>query len=317
MKAFKAKNACRTITVAFIAVLISTMLIASEATAAMAMQTVFINPDGSINPDSVPIQRSGNTYVFTGDLYACLVVNKSDVVIDGAGYTLHGALDATQGDLWVGQGPNPEINETVPYTIGIDTASESITGLTISNLNIRDFSIGMYIWTTNNTVSGNAVVDNIVGVLLSGSNNDIIGNYIADNEMGIFFGTNQPGDIPLNLTVSRNSFNSNTEHLSGCVCKEYNMSEDVHTWDNGKEGNYWCDYNGTDADGNGIGDTPYVIDVLNQDRYPLMQSCAEPPTAKANEPAAKASTEIIIAVVAITVIAIVAVVAVRKRKKKA
>jgi parallel beta-helix repeat protein len=310
----KVKIERRKFAVAVIAVLVLTMFLVGAVTSEMTMQTVFINSDGSVDSASVSIQRSGDTYFFTGDVYACLIVNKSNVVIDGAGYTLWGALDETQGDLWIGQGPNPEIsNETaVPYTIGIDTASGSVTGLTIKNLNIRDFSIGMYIWTINNTITGNAVMGNNVGVLLSGSENDVVGNYIANNEMGMFFGTNEPGNIPLNLTVSHNAFYNNTNHLSGCVCKEYNMTEDVHTWDNGKEGNYWCDYNGTDADYDGIGDTPYVIDVLNQDRYPLMQSHATPPTV-----AAKVPVEIIIAAAAVTAIAIVAVVAVRKRKKRA
>ena len=291
----------------------STASLADKVAPALAMQTVFINSDGSIDPASVPIQRIEDTYIFTGDIYACLIVNRSDIVIDGAGYTIRGALEGTQGDLWIGQGPNPEItNETtVPYTIGIDTASGSITGVTIKNLNIKDFSIGMYIWTVNNAIIGNAVLGNIVGVLLSGSNNSVVENYIANNEVGMFFGTNQPGDIPLYLTVSHNSFNNNTNHLNGCVCKEYNMTEETHTWDNGKEGNYWCDYNGTDSDGDGIGDTPYEIDVLNQDRYPLMQSYATPPSNRAEAP-----IQILITAVAVSAIVIVVTVAFWKRRNK-
>jgi len=50
------------------------------------------------------------------------------------------------------------------------------------------------------------------------------------------------------------------------------LSDSSSTWndDYPSGGNYWSNYNGTDSDGNGIGDTPYIIDENNQDNYPLM-----------------------------------------------
>jgi parallel beta-helix repeat protein len=241
-------------------------------------------------------------------------VQKSGVTLDGAGYSLIGPLTLAErkSEPVLGTGPNTTLP---PYIIGLD-CDKTVNNLTIRNLNVKDFNIGVYIRTTNNTLIESAVSGNTVGVLLSGSANKIIRNYIFDNEEGLFFGFEQvngsAANIPSDIDISENSFINNTYQLSGCVCKVYNFSEALHSWDNGNKGNYWSDYNGTDSNRDGIGDTYYRIDILNQDRYPLIQSTAQPPV-----PAAKVPVEAIVLGVSVAVVVAVAVLAYRQRRQKA
>ena len=280
------------------------------------LQTIFIQPDGTLSPATSAIQRNGDTYTFTSNLYAAIDIFKSNIVLDGAGYTLSGPYNGTASDVFViGQGPNqlPQ-GQQVQYVIGVDLANSKINGVTIENLNIENFSIGTYLWTENDTVKGNSLSDNIVGVLLSGSNNTLERNYIANNTQGLFFGFNTPGNIPGDLIVSENSFVHNSVQFSGCQCKPYNLSETPHDWDNGKTGNYWSNYNGTDANHDGIGDTPYIIDPVDKDRYPLMESPAQPPVPA--QQASKIPVDAIVLGVSAVVVAAALVFGVWKRKKR-
>jgi parallel beta-helix repeat protein len=289
-------------------------MLTSTAASAVSTTTIFIQPDGTVNPSNVPIQRNGDIYTFTANVYDPILVQKSNVTLDGAGYSLIGPLTLAErkSEPVLGTGPNTTLP---PYIIGLD-CDKTVNGLTIRNLNVKDFNIGVYIRTTNNTLIENAVSGNTVGVLLSGSANKITRNYIFDNEEGLFFGFEQvngsSANIPSDIDISENSFINNTYQLSGCVCKVYNFSEALHSWDNGNKGNYWSDYNGTDANSDGIGDTYYRIDILNQDRYPLIQSTAQPPV-----PAAKVPIEAIVLGVSVAVVVVVAVVAYRQRRQKA
>jgi len=121
---------------------------------------------------------------------------------------------------------------------------------------------------SNNTITRNNVKNNTVrGIVLyeGSSHSTVTGNSIRNNVCGVFFDTNTMDNI-----LYHNNFINNTEHVSS----PYR----VHTWDNGypSGGNYWNDYTGVDTNGDGIGDTPYVINSGNQDRYPLMSPWAPP-----------------------------------------
>lgn len=296
----------------FVASLVSSAFLIERAAGQASPQVIRIRSDGTVDPSTAPIQRDGNNYLFTGDIYARgISVEKAGIIIDGGGHTLMGPYNGTQS-LWIiGEGPDqPLTNDTELWSIGIDAATGSASDFTVRNLNIKNFSIGMYLWTAGNTAVGNAISEGIVGIMLSGANTTITGNYIANNKNGVFFGSNQPGNIPANVSISENRFVENLRQLSGCVCIDYNITEPKHYWDNGRAGNFWSDYNGTDLNGDGIGDSPYVIDPLNLDRFPLVTSSVTPPQVSVDIHVEIAAAVVIIAVVGIGLILL------RRRKKK-
>jgi parallel beta-helix repeat protein len=131
-----------------------------------------------------------------------------------------------------------------------------VTGNNIS----QNKAVGMS-FLSNNLVMGNYVSKNQIGIqAYYGNGNTVTANSIVENEgVGIRF----QGHVE-NNTIYHNNFNNKVQFYS----KDSTAS---NAWDNNNEGNYWSNYNGRDADGDGIGDTPYVIDEKNQDNYPLMK----------------------------------------------
>jgi parallel beta-helix repeat protein len=121
-----------------------------------------------------------------------------------------------------------------------------------------------FICSNNNKISDNTITENIGNGLYfyRSNNNTIIGNN---------FKLNKCADIHL-----RNSSNNNTIYHNNFLNKYRNAYDNsINIWDNGypSGGNYWDDYTGEDSDGDGIGDTPYLIPGGNsKDRYPLMDS---------------------------------------------
>jgi len=178
---------------------------------------IYIRADGSVDPSTAPILRSGDIYTLTDLIYTSalngIVIERDDMVLDGAGYTLEGTGDNT-GILFYGR-----------------------NNLTIKNLDIRTLSCGIYLTdSTNIVIQANNVTNCQVGIWLVRCTNLAYHNNFVDN----------------NVQVS--------------------TLDSVSEWDEGypSGGNYWNDYDGVDVDGDGIGDSPYVIDADSRDNYPLM-----------------------------------------------
>ena len=120
---------------------------------------------------------------------------------------------------------------------------------------------GISFWiVTSSIISGNYITDNQIGILVgAGSNyNLIVGNAIINNEKGIHFYESS------NSTLYHNSFENNSIQIFD------RDSTSENTWENKGEGNYWSNYNGTDTNSDGIGDTPHVLDANNKDNFPFI-----------------------------------------------
>jgi parallel beta-helix repeat protein len=146
---------------------------------------------------------------------------------------------------------------------------------TITDNNVSNNGDGIYLLSgNNNTITGNNVSNNNYGIyLLSGNNNTITGNNVSNNNYGIYLW------VSSNNSIYLNNFINNTDNVDSLYSSNiWNSPEEItYTYDGSTYesyvGNYWDDYEGTDADGDGIGDTSYSIDSDSDesDDYPLMK----------------------------------------------
>jgi parallel beta-helix repeat protein len=263
---------------------------------AAASGDIYIRADGSIDPPGTPIQGNANLYTFTDNIYGNIIVQRDNIIVDGAGRTLQGTGVET----------------------GIDLSSR--TNVTIQNMVIKTFDDALYLSSSNQiTISGTDIADSTDGIRVSdSSDNSIYENNITGNSYeGIYI------LVSSNNTISENSITANTGDgvfvwgSSSNTIFENNISNNwwgitsyystnnnifhnnfinnpsqayiessVDIWDEGypSGGNYWNDYSGTDhrcgpsqdhSGSDGIGDTPYTINN-NKDNYPLMNPWIPP-----------------------------------------
>jgi parallel beta-helix repeat protein len=256
-----------------------------------ASGTIYIRANGSIDPSTAPIQRNVDVYTFTDDIKGSIIVEKDNIVLDGAGHTLQGTGVETGIDLSLRTNvtiKNIEI-KTFDYAVYLSSSHH----VTILGTNIADSSDGIWISdSSSNSISGNNITANVLeGIfILASSDNSISGNNITANTFdGVYLSSSS------NNTISGNNIANNgwgvTSYYSSdnrifhnnfiSNFEQADSESSIDVWDNAypSGGNYWSDYTGVDEKSgpyqdqpgsDGVGDTPYVIDASNRDRYPFM-----------------------------------------------
>ena len=132
-------------------------------------------------------------------------------------------------------------NGNSSYSYGLNANASSYGLIAYNNVYENKWdNIGLGYGSTNCTILGN----NVTGFTVFGVWVDY------GSEDNIFYGNNVANNViaaqPVNV---------------------------LSQWDSGIEGNYWGNYfvaSNTDVNHDGIGDSPYVIDINNTDRFPLM-----------------------------------------------
>lgn len=214
----------------------------------------------------ISILLSSDTTIFLneieGNQFGIDIQSSSNIMVS------HNIItNSSQGGISLALSSNTVLfgNDIIDNGQGIYLYSSTNNVISANSLN-TEWSGIQFTSSSNNTITANTLTGNLRGVHLmwSSNNNEIFENIIAGNSL---FGVHM--DTSSNNRIYHNEINN--------VNQVYSVNS-TNTWDDGypSGGNYWSDYKGKDTDGDGIGDTPYVIDTQNQDRYPLIQGTPAP-----------------------------------------
>lgn len=175
-----------------------------------AIGSVYIRPDGSVDPPTAPISNFGNSmYTFTGDINDSIVVERDNVVIDGGGHVVKGTLNgngislsgrvnvtvknmeitAFQNGIYVSGSSNCSISRNDVRSndhYGIWLFSSPQNSIAENNVTANGWHGIHLLWSSdNNIIANNVSASYWIGLWLDGSsNNNVIGNtFISDGTL--------------------------------------------------------------------------------------------------------------------------------------
>jgi parallel beta-helix repeat protein len=258
-------------------------------------------------------------YVKAGDYNGSLIIQKSIALIGQKGTRINNWIIGVQPAILVTANnvtikgltiDNPSISPPWQVKRGIHLLGA--TNCLIQNNTVRrcdEEGIWLY-QSVNNTIDGNTVnyatpalsigdsANNIItnnyltskwtalSLYNDAYNNTFTDNTIFDSDEGVLI-----GDLSYDNLFYHNNFLSNRVSVAGGSANQ----NGTNAFDNGSEGNYYSDYNDIDADGDGIGDSPYAMIMWGRDlidNYPLMQQWTDkglPPVIRILSPAENAT----------------------------
>ena len=184
---------------------------------------------------------TSNYPVYKRQSFGVYVVDSSDIIISN---------NDVEG-FWRGVSlTNSNFNDIVGNNV-----SKSNRGIVVFS-GQENKVFGNRVFSTVEALTGSIFPDSGIGISVS-NNNSVFGNTFERNGVGLRVdGTN--------IFIYQNNFLNNTDHM------DLEQSTSV-LWDANYKGNYWDSYEGNDTNGDGIGDTPFILDDYNQDNYPLMK----------------------------------------------
>lgn len=181
----------------------------------------------------------------------------SDNVVDGANFGIW--VDSEQAFI------ERNLVTRCIYGISLVSSFNSWNSVVSDNeVSCGPYSIGIWIGGVYGAlVEGNVLHNNGHGIWGFGAIGcNITGNEISGGDIGVIL------EDSYDCCTFGNDFVRNKVHA---VCDRGSLG---NVWDDGARGNYWSQYDGVDENLDGVGDTPFVIDEDDLDRYPLMDPVA-------------------------------------------